>query len=85
VKLIATNVHEAARRQMANGLHILFIVTSTVLYTLLHRGAGGSVLVAMVFHTGWNLMPEVVLFSLSAELSCSGRSRCLPSLGSSFL
>ena len=44
-------------------LHILFIITSTVLYTLLYRGTHGSVLLAMVFHTGWNLFPEVLLFS----------------------
>ena len=44
-------------------LHILFIITSTVLYTLLYRGTNGSVLLAMVFHTGWNLFPEVFLFS----------------------
>jgi uncharacterized protein len=43
--------------------HILFIVSTTVLYTLLYTGTGGSVLLAMVFHTGWNLMPEIVLFS----------------------
>ena len=41
--------------------HILFLVTSTVLFTLLYIGARGSVLLAMVFHTGWNLAPEVVL------------------------
>ena len=44
-------------------LHILFLITSTVLFTLLHRGSGGSLLLAMVFHTGWNLMPEVLLYS----------------------
>jgi uncharacterized protein len=43
-------------------LHILFIVTTTVLYTLVHNGSGGSVLLAMAFHTGWNLMPEVMLY-----------------------
>ena len=41
--------------------HILTMVTSTVLYTLLYIGARGSVLLAMVVHAGWNLAPEVVL------------------------
>jgi membrane protease YdiL (CAAX protease family) len=41
-------------------LHILFIVTTTVLYTLLFMGTRGSVLLAMAFHTGWNLAPEIV-------------------------
>jgi hypothetical protein len=41
----------------------VFIVSTTVLYTLIHNGTGGSVLLAMVFHTSWNLMPEIVLFS----------------------
>jgi hypothetical protein len=51
------------------GLRILFIVTTTVLWTLLHRGTGGSVLLAMVFHTSWNLSPEIVLSSFAgAEL-----------------
>jgi membrane protease YdiL (CAAX protease family) len=38
-------------------LHILFVITTTVLYTLLYGGTRGSVLLAMVFHTGWNLVP----------------------------
>ena len=29
--------------------HILFLVTTTILFTLLHHGSGGSVLLAMVF------------------------------------
>jgi len=46
-------------------LRFLFIVTTTVLWTLLHRGTGGSVLLAMVFHTSWNLAPEIVLASFA--------------------
>src|SRR5207302_1858828 len=47
-------------------LHILFIFTSTALYTLLFRGTRGSVLLAMVFHTGWNLAPEIVFPAFQA-------------------
>ena len=46
--------------------HITFLITTTVLYTLLHFGTRGSVLLAMVFHTGWNLAPEIVLYSAFA-------------------
>jgi membrane protease YdiL (CAAX protease family) len=51
-------------------LHILFIVTTTVRYTLMHNGSGGSVLLAMAFHTGWNLIPGVIPYpsSTGAEL-----------------
>ena len=42
------------------GVRILFMVTTTVLYTLLHQGAGGSVLLAMLFHTAWNAAPEIL-------------------------
>jgi hypothetical protein len=42
-------------------LHVLFLISTTVLYTLLSRATGGSVLLAMMFHTSWNLMPEIVL------------------------
>ncbi len=55
-------------------LRILFIVSTTVLWTMLFRGTGGSVLLAMVFHTSWNLMPDVLFSSFSgAELEQSIR------------
>jgi hypothetical protein len=44
-------------------VHVAFLIITTVLYTLLHFGTRGSVLLAMVFHTGWNLAPEVLLYS----------------------
>jgi len=34
-----------------------------LMFTLLHIGACGSVLLAMLFHTSWNLAPEIVLYS----------------------
>jgi membrane protease YdiL (CAAX protease family) len=42
------------------GVRILFLVTTAVLYTILFRGAGGSVLLAMLFHTAWNAAPEIL-------------------------
>jgi membrane protease YdiL (CAAX protease family) len=42
-------------------VHVLFIFTTTVLYTLLFGGTRGSLLLAMIFHTGWNLAPEFVV------------------------
>jgi hypothetical protein len=42
-------------------LRVLFMVTTTVLYTLLFTGTGGSVLLAMLFHAAWNAAPEFVL------------------------
>jgi membrane protease YdiL (CAAX protease family) len=39
-------------------LRVLFIVTTTVLYTLLAQGSGGSVLLAMLFHAAWNATLE---------------------------
>jgi membrane protease YdiL (CAAX protease family) len=42
-------------------LRVLFIVTTTVLYTLLFTGSGGSVLLAMLFHAAWNVAPEFAL------------------------
>ena len=46
-------------------LHLLSIVTLTVLFTLLYLGTGGSVLLAMVFHTAWNLSAEILLSSFA--------------------
>jgi membrane protease YdiL (CAAX protease family) len=43
-------------------LHILFLITTALLFTRLHVGSGGSVLLAMMFHTSWNLMPEIVFY-----------------------
>jgi membrane protease YdiL (CAAX protease family) len=42
------------------GVRVAFIVTTTVLYTLLFQGTGGSVLLAMLFHTAWNAAPEIL-------------------------
>ena len=42
-------------------LRVLFMVTTTVLYTLLFTGTGGSVLLAMLFHAAWNAAPEFAL------------------------
>jgi membrane protease YdiL (CAAX protease family) len=42
-------------------LRVLFIVTTTVLYTLLFTGAGGSVLLAMLCHAAWNAAAEFAL------------------------
>jgi membrane protease YdiL (CAAX protease family) len=42
-------------------VHVLFIFITTVLYTLMFGGTRGSVLLAMIFHTGWNLAPEFVV------------------------
>jgi membrane protease YdiL (CAAX protease family) len=42
-------------------LRVLFIVTTTVLYTLLANGSGGSVLLAMLFHAAWNAAAEFAL------------------------
>jgi uncharacterized protein len=42
-------------------LHILSIISLTVLFTLLYLGTGGSVLLAMVFHTAWNVSAEILL------------------------
>jgi uncharacterized protein len=39
-------------------LRVLFMVTTTVLYTLLFTGTGGSVLLAMLFHAAWNAAAE---------------------------
>jgi membrane protease YdiL (CAAX protease family) len=44
-------------------LRIAFIVSTSVLYTLLVQATGGSVLMAMVHHTAWNLAPEILLAS----------------------
>jgi membrane protease YdiL (CAAX protease family) len=42
------------------GVRILFIVTTTILYTLLFEGAEGSVLLALLFHAAWNAAPELL-------------------------
>jgi CAAX protease family protein len=42
-------------------LRVLFMVSTTVLYTLLFTGTGGSVLLAMLFHAAWNAAPEFAL------------------------
>jgi membrane protease YdiL (CAAX protease family) len=42
-------------------LRVLFVVTTTVLYTLLAAGSGGSVLLAMLFHAAWNATAEFAL------------------------
>jgi len=41
-------------------MRVLFMVTTTVLYTLLFQGTGGSVLLAMLFHAAWNAAPEIL-------------------------
>jgi membrane protease YdiL (CAAX protease family) len=46
-------------------LRVLFMVTTTVLYTLLFTGTGGSVLLAMLFHAAWNATAEFVLPAFS--------------------
>ena len=50
-------------------LRVLFMVTTTVLYTLLFTGTGGSVLLAMLFHAAWNAAPE---FALPAFAGAAG-------------
>ncbi len=47
------------------GVRVLFIVTTTILYTLLFKASGGSVLLAMLFHTGWNAAPELLIPAFS--------------------
>jgi membrane protease YdiL (CAAX protease family) len=47
------------------GVRVLFIVTTTILYTLLFKATGGSVLLAMLFHTGWNAAPELLIPAFS--------------------
>jgi membrane protease YdiL (CAAX protease family) len=42
-------------------LHVAQIVATTVLWTLLHRGTGGSVLLAMLFHASWNATAAFLL------------------------
>ena len=42
-------------------LRVLFMVTTSVLYTLLFTGTGGSVLLAMLFHAAWNATAEFAL------------------------
>jgi membrane protease YdiL (CAAX protease family) len=42
-------------------LRVLFVVTTTVLYTLLATGSGGSVLLALLFHAAWNAAAEFAL------------------------
>jgi uncharacterized protein len=46
-------------------LRILSIVALAVLFTLLYLGTGGSVLLAMVFHTAWNLSAEILVSSFA--------------------
>lgn len=42
-------------------LHILMIVTTTVLFTILYLGSNGSVLLAMLFHAMSNAAPEFLI------------------------
>jgi membrane protease YdiL (CAAX protease family) len=46
-------------------VRVLFMVTTTVLYTLLFQGTGGSVLLAMLFHAMWNGAPEILFPAFS--------------------
>jgi uncharacterized protein len=46
-------------------LRVAFIVTTTLLYTLLYNGSGGSVLLAMLFHASWNGAAEYLLVSFA--------------------
>ena len=48
-------------------LHAASIIALTIPFTLLHIGSRGSVLLAMLFHTSWNLSPEIVLYSSFAD------------------
>jgi membrane protease YdiL (CAAX protease family) len=42
-------------------LRVAFIVTTTLLYTLLYNGSGGSVFLAMLFHASWNGAADFIL------------------------
>ena len=44
-------------------LHVSFLIAFSIPFTLLFRGSGGSVLLAMLLHTSMNLSPEIVLYS----------------------
>ena len=46
-------------------LRVAFMVSTTLLFTLLYNGSGGSVLLAMLFHASWNGAGEFLLGSLA--------------------